>query len=297
MQQINFKFEIVTPLIMAGVDKNQVELREQSIKGILRWWFRFYKGASLGLKELKKEEGEIWGSQELASRIRVLIKKRDLVSGEAYLCMNDRRAKGENEAVRPYDKIQRKSYTSGKFEIDFGILPQFNLDKTLNELNNTLFFLTNFGGIGARWRRGFGSIMIKDNKNFQISGNRVEEIAEELKKKLKQFPINQSKQDFDFMNLSNTSIYLIPPKNNFWRSWEDAMNELRDNFYRELKRKLSVEAIAIGNPRKVSPLIIQIKKISKGFYGVVLICNKWDKHDECVKQIKSLNFEIKEVKT
>jgi len=61
-----YSCEIITPLIMRGVEK-KLEIRTQEIIGILRWWYRFYKaGAVATLEELKKEEGKIWGSQERA---------------------------------------------------------------------------------------------------------------------------------------------------------------------------------------------------------------------------------------
>jgi CRISPR-associated protein, Cmr1 family len=58
------KFEIITPIIISGIDKNKVELRSSSIKGMLRWWFRFYKSSFLNVDKLRKFENEVFGSTE-----------------------------------------------------------------------------------------------------------------------------------------------------------------------------------------------------------------------------------------
>ncbi|MEO0274192.1 MAG: type III-B CRISPR module RAMP protein Cmr1, partial [candidate division WOR-3 bacterium] len=169
MRKITLSFEIITPLIMSGADRYDVELREQSLKGILRWWFRFYKGAELDLEELKEKESEIWGSQEVASKIKITIKNKKLSSKKngkdyyAYLCMNDDR--GDR-----YSRIKRRAFHENqKFSIDFYLLPPLK-EKVRKELETTLFFLSNLGGLGARWRRGFGSVIID---NYHIDGKNI----------------------------------------------------------------------------------------------------------------------------
>ncbi len=293
MSKITLSFEIITPLIMSGADRDEVELREQSLKGILRWWFRFYKGAELDLKELKEKESEIWGSQEVASKIKITIKNKKLSSKKngkdyyAYLCMNDDR--GDR-----YSRIKRRAFHENqKFNIDFYFLPPFN-EKLRKELETTLFFLSNLGGLGARWRRGFGSVVID---GYHIDGKNLEEIKNNLNNRLKSFSISSSNRDF--MNLSNTSIYLLSPKQkeSFWYSWKEAINKLRDDFYRKLKRQLGVNRIGIGSPRAVSPLIIQIKRNKANlYYGVILIWQKWELYEKCIEKMQKLDFEIKEVK-
>lgn len=285
---LKYNFEILTPLIMGGAERGSIELREGSIKGILRWWFRFYKGASVDLKKLKEEEN-IWGSQKLSSRIKIVIENKNLSYFRnnqiyyAYLCMNDRRDR--------YSQIKRVAFHDKQsFCIKFSVLYPTNVSNIKKEIENTLFFLTNFGGFGARWRRGFGSVIIKE---FQIDGNNIEEIALNLNEKLKIFQF--SSYNPDFINLSNTSIYLVSPKNSFWNNWENAMNELRDNLYRELKKALSIREIAIGSPRKISPLIIQIKRTDRGYYGVLLIWKNWKLYTPCVDKLGSLNLKIQEV--
>jgi CRISPR-associated protein Cmr1 len=78
------------------------------------------------------------------------------------------------------------------------------------------------------------------------------------------------------------------------------MNDLRDNFYRKMKNQLKMEKIAYkpsNGERKVSPVIIQIKKTkNNNYFGVVLVYEGWNKFSNFTSQISTLNnFEIKEV--
>jgi CRISPR-associated protein Cmr1 len=171
------KFEVITPIIIAGIDKNEVELRNSSIKGMLRWWFRFYKSSFLDVDKLRKFENEVFGSTENGCLFYMRILNFPQNIGDAYLCMNDRRKKGQNGARNDYYKIKRSAYLPNQnFEISFKFFPHF---KYQNELENSLMLLSLFGGIGARWRRGFGSFQIE---NFSYKRKSLEELGDENKK-------------------------------------------------------------------------------------------------------------------
>ena len=279
-------FEIITPIIMAGTDKNKVELRIPSIKGILRWWFRFYKSSFLDVDELRNFESEVFGSTENSSLFYIRLLEEPRNKEDAYLCMND-------NSIKKYLAIKRLSFSpSQSFELIFKFLPHFNYQK---ELENSLMFLSLFGGIGARWRRGFGSVQIK---NFELESNTLESLSNEIIGKIKNLKGN-NKPD-NFMSISNTKIYLIKPKSDFWDSWSFAMDNLRDNFYRKMKNQLGMGKIAYkpsNGEREVSPVIIQIKKTkNNNYFGVVLVYEGWNKFDNFTSQISTLdNFEIKEV--
>ena len=287
------KFEVITPIIIAGIDKNKVELRSSSIKGMLRWWFRFYKSSFLDVDKLRKFENEVFGSTENGCLFYMRILNFPQNIGDAYLCMNDRREKGQNGARNDYYKIKRSAYLPNQnFEISFKFFPHF---KYQNELENSLMLLSLFGGIGARWRRGFGSVQIE---NFKLKSDTLESLSNEIRVKIKN--LRGSNKPDNFTSISNTKIYLIKPKGKFWNSWESAMNDLRDNFYRKMKNQLKTNRIAYRpyGDREVSPLIIQIKKLEKGnYFGVILVWEKWNRFKEFEEFLKGLeNYEIKEVK-
>jgi CRISPR-associated protein Cmr1 len=266
---------------MSGAYKDKVEIREQSIKGLLRWWFRFYKGGILSLEELREIEGKIWGLQELASRIKLKIKNKPSNNPiDAYLRMND----------KSNPNIKRKAFPeNGNFEVEFRFSNPFDENIVKKELEETIWFLINFGGLGARWRRAFGSVQLdNEERNF-------DDIFQEVENKLSSY--SRGFKNSDFMNISNTAIYFITKKDgSLWSSWENCMNDLRDNFYRRLKKELGINKIQLG---RTSPLIIQIKRAKEGYYGVILIWKRSERVYEKLKPSsefwKDKNFKTKEV--
>lgn len=73
MKKIVFECESITPILMHGADGKTAELRPASIKGVMRFWWRAING-NLSLDELKRQEGEIFGSTEKKSSFSVKIK-------------------------------------------------------------------------------------------------------------------------------------------------------------------------------------------------------------------------------
>jgi CRISPR-associated protein Cmr1 len=301
MKSRKYKFEIVTPLIMSGADSSNVELRTQSIKGMLRWWYRFLNGGGMDLITLKKQESNIFGSQEKASKIKLKLELgsdnattqarqnplynstyhllgSDNATTQAYLCMNDNR----NTQNKKYDKIFRKSYNSSNF---FILTVLFNDENIIKEFENILFFINYFGGIGSRWRRGFGSVkIINSNNQYLFTENfySLKKLKEYLINKLKKIQLYQN-IDLSFTNLSNSDLFIIMPKNKNWQSWQDTMNDLRVNFYREFKRQIDTERIGNSDTQRASPLIIQIKKTKIAnkdqYYGVIISSYKKENND------------------
>ncbi|MEO0164271.1 MAG: hypothetical protein ABIL51_07385, partial [candidate division WOR-3 bacterium] len=118
------------------------------------------------------------------------------------------------------------------------------------------------------------------------------------KKIISNYRGNTSHQDF--MNITNTEIYIVKPKNGFWRNWENAMDSLRVDFYREIKRIMKTREISYKPPngeRNVSPVIIQIKRTDNGkYFGVVLVYNGWNRLNDFKNVLECLNtLEIEEV--
>jgi hypothetical protein len=82
------------------------------------------------------------------------------------------------------------------------------------------------------------------------------------------------------MNLLTFQIltYFITKKDgSLWDSWENLINDLRDNFYGALKNKLVENELGVDKIilRRTSPFIIQIKKAKEGYYGLILLWIRW----------------------
>jgi CRISPR-associated protein Cmr1 len=143
MEKITFECETITPMFMYGVDGKTPELRPASIKGVMRFWWRAIHG-NLSLDELKRQEGEIFGSTDKKSSFSIKINAK---------------LQTDNTNPLPHKKKGDKGYhqksafkTSQTFQIEF-------LDKNLDLVKDIFILTTILGGFGQRSRRGFGSIV------------------------------------------------------------------------------------------------------------------------------------------
>jgi CRISPR-associated protein Cmr1 len=148
-----------------------------------------------------------------------------------------------------------------------------------------LFLL--LGGIGARWRRGFGSLWPANENGFAdpIAGAGMEEHAHWFGRRVgaaigrlrRPGPVSAASAaappGVRRLRSGAARLYLVEPAEGAWITWDDAMDHLRDDFYRPLKAKLGVGAIgsARRGAREPSPLVIQIKPSAGGFVGVALV--------------------------
>ncbi|NLE24736.1 MAG: type III-B CRISPR module RAMP protein Cmr1 [Clostridiaceae bacterium] len=196
MTLINCEIEILTPMFLGGAPqtladsergKPACELRAQSIKGLMRFWWRAYKYGQLvecpdaesRLSELRKVENKIFGSvsgngnkssfaisvspktlstsaQSLPGhKVEVDTKgKTVFVNILEYLCYGTYvYVKGQgNKFIREY--IKENQVFPMKLRID---------DENCKEdVLTALYFFSEFGGIGSRSRNGFGSLNIRN---------------------------------------------------------------------------------------------------------------------------------------
>ena len=145
MQTITFECEVITPMFLAGADGSTPELRAPSIKGALRFWWRAMNG-HLNLKELKEQEGKIFGDTVKRSLFAIRVNETSI-------------KKGEEKSV-PHKSYPSKCILPGStFSVVFSMINQnehWDLQKC-----KALFELTCLvGDFGKRARRGMGSVDI-----------------------------------------------------------------------------------------------------------------------------------------
>lgn len=189
---------------MSGSERNQAELREASIKGILRFWWRVLAiGRENSLEEVKEKEALIFGSSEtgqsnvllmliLPERIEPIESGKILEydsgdvagPGARYLGYGVIEAFGSakkktkaGEVIRPclkapIDGVLRLLFKNGISEED------------INSVEAALIAMGLFGGIGARSRKGYGSFnLLELRRNEQVKFNFPEDI-QDLKAKI-----------------------------------------------------------------------------------------------------------------
>lgn len=176
MNKITFEIETLTPMFIAGADQSKAELREASIKGLLRFWWRALQAES-NLDELRKRESEIFGSSDEKTgggatfAIRVISKEDlkptmnkfpsypDHVEGKSFkINILEYLAYGTYEYVKKQGNVFKREYYSPNTKFD--IVLSYKNEKLKSDILKTFYVWSIFGGIGSRSRNGFGSFNI-----------------------------------------------------------------------------------------------------------------------------------------
>lgn len=145
-----FTVKTASAMFMHGADKQKgAELRPPSIKGVMHFWFRALAGGMLGLADLWKLEGKIFGSSEAGQGVCV-------------------RSEGNPAQAVPWPNLlphkQQVPSPAIKENEKFQIILRQNPRRDLQLLNAaawSLWLALNLGGFGQRSRRGAGSLTIE----------------------------------------------------------------------------------------------------------------------------------------
>ena len=183
-----FEFELITPMFGGDADSWKIDtknpVRSQAVKGMLRFWWRTMQSENDHHK-LLYQENKVWGgktgvssvdSNRCQSPVKLLIIEQKSNSGEFEGVFNPRNNKftGVKSDVFPsYVLFPITDKVKGNEQICFIDMLTFKLQisypqKLENDVLNSLKLWCLFGGIGARTRRGTGSLYCKELlKNFE----------------------------------------------------------------------------------------------------------------------------------
>jgi CRISPR-associated protein Cmr1 len=143
-------------------------VRASSIRGQLRFWWRATKGAEFTtVKELSEREGEIWGTTKLESQVSI---SAMLVSeGKLEACASrgtgrfPRPAPGfPGYVIFPFQgNTQDPEIKEARKGVVFDLVATYP-EKFGSDVEAALLAFCNFGGLGARTRRGCGALFCED---------------------------------------------------------------------------------------------------------------------------------------
>ncbi|MEM4203139.1 MAG: type III-B CRISPR module RAMP protein Cmr1 [Candidatus Methanomethylicaceae archaeon] len=169
--------EIVTPLFLGGTDPcGAPELRAASVRGALRYWLRALLGGVMGdrdLDALRAAEAAVFGSTEGASPVVVRVQYGSLPQQPfSQIAEWDSRTRRYRKPGIAYlffaawgtkSKPEREAINAGSsFELLLGKragVAESN-DQAFQRAHAALWLLTHLGGLGARSRRGAGSLQV-----------------------------------------------------------------------------------------------------------------------------------------
>lgn len=149
MGYIRFPLMTVSPTFIAGADQNQPEIRTQSIRGQLRFWYRAYLGAlETDTQAIYQRESAIFGNTEQASAVSIQVQKVDT----------------EIKSYRPVPHSSQRRFQSKAlvpetyFELRYITPPSMRYPTELSHATSLWLLL---GGLGRRSRRMMGSVQME----------------------------------------------------------------------------------------------------------------------------------------
>ncbi len=177
MKHVEAHFKIVTPCF-AGSGEDDAEIRAPSVKGALRFWWRALAWARRADKEdatgaiarMRRREHALFGSSDAGqSRVAMrldmktmprIVEKDEVLSvgpGARYLGYGVMEAfESKKKGTRPGQLI--RPCLEAPFEFSLRIAARDA--ETLNEVEPALRLFGLVGGVGARSRKGYGSLVL-----------------------------------------------------------------------------------------------------------------------------------------
>jgi CRISPR-associated protein Cmr1 len=167
-----YRIEVITPMfggVFPGETDPVTPVRTSSIRGQLRFWWRATMGADCKDSQvLADREGEIWGTTERESRVQLSV---DIVSEG----MSEECASRTGGSKFPKPNQDYPGYVIFPFQgttqdpeikkAQKGVIFNLHLacpEEVRRDAETALWAFCNFGGLGARTRRGCGALFCKD---------------------------------------------------------------------------------------------------------------------------------------
>lgn len=161
-EELTFDIELLTPMLGGATESYRPDVsmpvRSQAVKGQLRFWWRTMQTAT-SVVDLREREMALWGSVEHPSAVTVSINNTGPVKHEVYT-QADAESNYPPYVLFPLPSIddgslkiitQHRFFLNLRFPADLPQIEQLDLEKATK-----LWLL--FGGVGARTRRGCGSL-------------------------------------------------------------------------------------------------------------------------------------------
>lgn len=166
------QIEVVTPMFGGGHITRTVDperpVTARSVRGHLRFWWRACKGAQYATaRELYEAESALWGSTTTPSQVDVVVEVTN--AGRDWRLSAQDRNNRLNYGLFAFKSDGNQPEATGRegvaFTVSFMANPQVNdqdISKVTNEVKAAVWAWLLFGGVGARTRRGCGSLYCSD---------------------------------------------------------------------------------------------------------------------------------------
>jgi len=194
-----YTLELVTPAFLAGASQNadDCDLRPATLRGVLRWWWRqIFWGYLDNKKDLLPIESALWGNttQQGAIQIRIITQKMPVKKRifNKYEYKRDSEYLESEHGIKTLpngqDNTNLDTTTQGVWYISYGIADktknrsfinpgqkyriqivtksvflhgqEISAEEVMTQAKAALHYLCRLGGVGAKARKGFGSLQL-----------------------------------------------------------------------------------------------------------------------------------------
>ena len=304
MNPIIFNLKSITPTFLAGVDGKSFELRPSSVKGLMRFWWRAcYWGentTSISSAKINEKEGKLFGttvkdglkspfsirlfheipiqpSNEPFPKHNIMVTSRgrrfpiNILEYLAYGTMEYQRGKG-NVFIREYLPVGQK------FSVK--IIPTNNLKADdVKEIVKSFYYLSIFGGLGAKSRNGFGAFTVLNPEEFAKYGvdySFSDEKVVNIVKKNENIPyysaFSRRALIFELKKTPNSWDGCLAELGKIYRS---ARNNLERKHQYEKRQYIGAPIVAFKKyqsflERRAKPYFLRIRRIDDHYKGHIL---------------------------
>lgn len=185
------RLKLVTPAFLAGAAQGEsdCDLRPATLRGMLRWWWRTMHAGHLQSAELAKLEALVWGNTETGSAVSIALEPLDsthpklyrkdriqrlskpsnrrLIQGLYYasygmdeMAQGKRKSRWYREAGNRWNLVLSARRSSCEHR-------DVSAQLLLEQAEAALWLLGQFGGIGSKSRKGFGSLGVEGVQSIQ----------------------------------------------------------------------------------------------------------------------------------
>ncbi len=252
MHEVKLELEAVTPIFIAGADQRNIEyegLRPQSLRGLMRWWFRAIVGGimwdtgNLDLSKLSEFENEIFGNQKKKSAVAIITQgsgifeefnSRSFSQPVNYFFFSMKGTRGP-----PPTPPRKYLKEDSRFKINLK-----GKEQPVNTSLIALWLLINLGGVGSRSRRFGGqlreisnlvqnidqglsiSFAPKKGESYEIFlKNNIQSIQKYLSKQIEASSSNNFSSSPPFPMIARNYFSILTKKHQAISSWKDVINE------------------------------------------------------------------------
>ena len=202
--QVEAAYRVVTPMFCAGAEPEQAELRLPSFKGVLRFWWRALAWSRLdgNLDAIREQEDWLFGSagggqsrlsmhlsvdaEPEAAGVDTVLEVAGKVVGEGarYLGYGAMEAFPSRQRGTRAGQLIRPCLRA---PLDFTIRMRGRdlADEPLNHLRNALLAVGVLGGMGAKSRKGYGSLAIQSLRVDDVEQWQAPQSVDDLRDRIK----------------------------------------------------------------------------------------------------------------